>query len=77
MRIADLPKSVRPTPEPSARGLFEGELMDLYVTILIVVPLALFLKSLPVVRHRALHGELRALRSQRARLSLTGLRATP
>ena len=39
MRIVDLSKSARATPEPSARGLFEGELMDLYVAILIVVPL--------------------------------------
>lgn len=46
MRIVDLSKSARVTPEPPARGLFEGELMDLYVAILIVVPLALFLKSL-------------------------------
>jgi hypothetical protein len=46
MRIVDLSKSARATPEPSARGLFDGELMDLYVAILIVVPLALFLKSL-------------------------------
>ena len=38
----------RPGLRPSrrARSLFEGELMDLYVAILIVVPLALFLKSL-------------------------------
>ena len=46
MRIVDLSKSARAAPEPSARSLFEGELMDLYVAILIVVPLALFLKSL-------------------------------
>jgi hypothetical protein len=47
MRIVDVSKSARVTPEPAAtRGLFEGELMDLYVAILIVVPLALFLKSL-------------------------------
>ena len=46
MRIVELSKSDRATPEPSARGLFDGELMDLYVAILIVVPLALFLKSL-------------------------------
>ena len=39
MRIVDLSKSARATPEPSARGLFDGELMDLYVAILIVVPL--------------------------------------
>ena len=31
--------------EPNA-GLLEGELLDLYVAIVIVVPLALFLKSL-------------------------------
>jgi len=46
MRIVDLTKSAQATQEPSANGLFEGELMDLYVAILIVVPLALFLKSL-------------------------------
>ena len=46
MRIVDLSKSAGATPEPSSRSLFEGELMDLYVAILIVVPLALFLKSL-------------------------------
>jgi hypothetical protein len=45
MRIVDLSKSAR-APEPSSKGLFEGELMDLYVAILIVVPLSLFLKSL-------------------------------
>jgi hypothetical protein len=31
--------------EPNA-GLLEGELLDLYIAIAIVVPLALFLKSL-------------------------------
>jgi hypothetical protein len=36
---------VPPHDEPNA-GLLEGELLDLYVAILIVVPLALFLKSL-------------------------------
>jgi hypothetical protein len=46
MRIVGLSKPARAAPEPSSRGLFEGELMDLYVAILIVVPLALFLKSL-------------------------------
>ena len=46
MRIVDLSKSARASPEPLPRGLFDGELMDLYVAILIVVPLALFLKSL-------------------------------
>jgi hypothetical protein len=33
-------------PDEPARSPLEGELMDLYVAILIVVPLALFLKSL-------------------------------
>jgi hypothetical protein len=37
--------SMRPHGEPNA-GLLEGELLDLYAAILIVVPLALFLKSL-------------------------------
>jgi hypothetical protein len=46
MQTIDLPKATQPTPEKPARGLFEGELMDLYAAILIVVPLALFLKSL-------------------------------
>lgn len=46
MRIVDVSKPARVTPEPSPSSLFEGELMDLYVAILIVVPLALFLKSL-------------------------------
>jgi hypothetical protein len=36
---------VPPHDEPNA-GLLEGELLDLYAAILIVVPLALFLKSL-------------------------------
>ena len=39
------PRAVMHHDEPNA-GLFEGELLDLYVAILIVVPLALFLKSL-------------------------------
>ena len=46
MRTVDLPKASSGVPEPTSRGLFEGELVDLYVAILIVVPLALFLKSL-------------------------------
>jgi len=46
MRIVDLPKPGRAAPEPSWRSLFEGELMDVYAAILIVVPLSLFLKSL-------------------------------
>jgi hypothetical protein len=46
MRTVEAPKPTEAAPEPTSRGLFEGELMDLYVAILIVVPLALFLKSL-------------------------------
>ena len=44
--------SAETRPHPVAHGdapnagLFEGELLDLYGAILIVVPLALFLKSL-------------------------------
>jgi hypothetical protein len=46
MQTAHLPKATPTIPERSTHGLFDGELMDLYVAILIVVPLALFLKSL-------------------------------
>ena len=46
MQTAHLPKASPAVPERPERGPFEGELMDLYVAILIVVPLALFLKSL-------------------------------
>jgi hypothetical protein len=46
MRTIHLPKATRVVPGDPTRGLFEGELMDLYVAILIVVPLAWFLKSL-------------------------------
>jgi len=44
MRTIDLTKPS--APEQSPRGLFEGELMDLYVAIVIVVPLAMLMKSL-------------------------------
>ena len=46
MQTAHLPKATPATPQKPVRGPFESELMDLYVAILIVVPLALFLKSL-------------------------------
>ena len=46
MRTVHLPEATRAVPGEPTRGPFEGELMDLYVAILIVVPLALFLKSL-------------------------------
>ncbi len=46
MQTAHLPKATPATPQKPASGPFESELMDLYVAILIVVPLALFLKSL-------------------------------
>jgi hypothetical protein len=45
MRTADLPKAPRPVPE-TARGPLDFELLDVYVAIFIVVPIALFLKSL-------------------------------
>jgi len=41
-----LPKAARRVSDKPARGPLEGELADLYVAILIVVPLALFLRSL-------------------------------
>lgn len=40
------PQPVMPHDEGKNAGLLEGELLDLYGAILIVVPLALFLKSL-------------------------------
>lgn len=46
MRTIHLPKATPVVPGDPTRGPFEGELMDLYVAILIVVPLAWFLKSL-------------------------------
>jgi hypothetical protein len=46
MQTAHLPKASPVVPERPTHGPFEGELLDLYVAILIVVPLALFLKSL-------------------------------
>jgi hypothetical protein len=46
MRTMNLPEPPRAAPEQAPRGPLEGELMDLYVAILIVVPLAMFLKSL-------------------------------
>ncbi len=46
MRTVHLPKATRAVPGEPTRGPFEGELVDLYVAILIVVPLALLLKSL-------------------------------
>ena len=45
MQTVQMPKAT-PAPQKPAHGPFESELMDLYVAILIVVPLALFLKSL-------------------------------
>ena len=46
MQTAHLPKATSTLSEKPAKGLFEGELLDLYAAILIVVPLSLFLKSL-------------------------------
>jgi hypothetical protein len=45
MQTIGLPKASKPTPETS-HGPLDFELLDLYVAIFIVVPLALFLKSL-------------------------------
>jgi hypothetical protein len=45
MQTIGLPKASKPTPETS-HGPLDFELSDLYVAIFIVVPLALFLKSL-------------------------------
>jgi len=38
--------SIPAKASPESRTLLEGELLDLYAAILIVVPLAFFLKSL-------------------------------
>jgi hypothetical protein len=46
MQTAHLPKASPAVPQRPSPGPFEGELMDLYAAILIVVPIALFLKSL-------------------------------
>ena len=45
MQTMGLPKESRPTPETS-HGPLDFELLDLYVAIFIVVPIALFLKAL-------------------------------
>jgi hypothetical protein len=45
MQTIGLPKASKPAPETS-HGPLDFELLDLYVAIFIVVPLALFLKSL-------------------------------
>jgi hypothetical protein len=45
MQIVGLPKESKPTPK-DAHGPLDSELLDLYVAIFIVVPVALFLKSL-------------------------------
>lgn len=45
---SDITPQIAPqvAPEPPSRGPFDGDLLDLYVAIVIVVPLALLLKSL-------------------------------
>jgi len=45
MQMMGLPKESRPTPK-TVHGPLDFELLDLYVAIFIVVPVALFLKSL-------------------------------
>ena len=44
--VADEKSRTVPAHDVPKAGLLEGELLDLYAAILIVVPLALFLKSL-------------------------------
>ena len=46
MQTLHLSKTTTAAPEETSKGPLHGELADLYVAILIVVPLALFLKSL-------------------------------
>jgi len=46
MQTIGLPKAPDATPEERTHGPLDFELMDLYVAMFIVVPLALFLKSL-------------------------------
>jgi hypothetical protein len=41
-----LSKPAQATPSDTGKGPLHGELLDLYMAILIVIPLALFLKSL-------------------------------
>jgi len=41
-----LSKTTHAMPTESDKGPLHGELLDLYVAILIVIPVALFLKSL-------------------------------
>jgi hypothetical protein len=45
MQPVGLPKTSKPAPETS-HGPLDFELLDLYAAMFIVVPLALFLKSL-------------------------------
>jgi hypothetical protein len=46
MQTFGLPKSTNVTPEDPTHGPLDFELLDLYVAMFIVVPVALFLKSL-------------------------------
>src|SRR5262245_29002364 len=46
MRTLGVPKGLEATPKQSSHGPLDFELLDLYVAIFIVVPVALFLKSL-------------------------------
>ena len=41
-----LSKPAQATPSDAGKGPLHGELLDLYMAILIVIPVALFLKSL-------------------------------
>ena len=46
MRTIHLSKATHAMPDESPKGPLHGELLDLYMAILIVIPVALFVKSL-------------------------------
>lgn len=46
MKSRQLPETSNMTQDHSDHGPLAGELMDLYVAMLIVIPIAFFLKSL-------------------------------
>ncbi|MBL0899275.1 MAG: hypothetical protein IBJ17_11330 [Reyranella sp.] len=46
MNIKQVPEASRALPDRSDHGPLAGELMDLYVAMIIVIPVAFFLKSL-------------------------------
>ena len=46
MQTLHLPESQRIAPDESPRGPFAGDIMDLFVAMMVVVPVAWILKSL-------------------------------